>query len=79
MDKIFLLEYNEKSGDFHYNLMDYVRGTRGFKAISLCSYEIASDFTQMYRNVNLSYDEICQRWETYFNNHRNEFLKIGLK
>lgn len=79
MELMILLEYNEHDGGFHYNLMEYVSGTRGYKAVSLCNYDIASEFTNKFRNLGLSYDEICQRWESYFNAHREDFLKIGLR
>lgn len=79
MNEMILLEYNERDGGFHYNTMEYVSATRGYKAVSLCNYDLASKFTNEYRHRGLSFDEICQRWESYFNAHRNDFLKIGLK
>ena len=79
MEQMIILEYNEHDGGFHYNLMEYVSGTRGYKALSLCNVDIASDFSNKYSYQGLSYNEICQRWESYFNSHRNDFLKIGLK
>lgn len=77
--EIMILEYNEHDGMFHYNLLEYVSGTRGYKAISLCNYFLASEFANKYAYKGLSYYEICKKWEEYFNDNRNEFLKIGLK
>ena len=79
MEQMTILEYNEQDGGFHYNLMEYVSGTRGYKAVSLCSYALAMNFTSKYNSKRLSYNEICRQWELYYNAHRNEFLKIGLK
>lgn len=78
MEQMILLEYNEKEGCFHYNLMQYVSATRGYKAVSLCSYELASLFTHKFRHKGMSYDEVCAEWEKYFNSKRVEFEKVGL-
>lgn len=79
MEQIILLEYNEKEGCFHYNLMQYVSATRGYKAVSLCSYELASEFTVKFRDAGVSYDEVCMEWESFFMSKRVEFEKIGLR
>lgn len=77
--EMMVLEYNERDGGFHYNRFEYVSGTRGYKAVSLCDYNLASAFVNKYENKGLTYDDICKRWEEYFNENRNKFLNIGLK
>lgn len=76
---MILLEYNEQDGSFHFNMLEYVSGTRGYKALSLCDYALASDFANEYSYQGLSYNEICKRWEFFFNTHREDFLKTCLK
>lgn len=78
-NEMMILEYNEHDGGFHYNIFEYVSGTRGYRAVSLCNYDLASVFASKYSHRGLSYDEICKKWEEYFNDNRNEFLSIGLK
>ena len=78
MEQIILLEYNERTGGFHYNLMEYVSATRGYNAVSLCSYQLAGMFTEKFRYKNLSFVDICKEWEKFFNEHREDFKKIGL-
>ena len=83
-DDMILLEYSPKSKCFHYNRLNYVSGTRGYYAISLCTFELANKFTEAPENNDcytegVTFDEVCRRWERYFNEHRDDFLKIGMR
>lgn len=54
---IFVLEYNEKQGGFHYNYVDSEFDTHGWNLVSICeSTELANKFTTLWKEKHRGVD-----------------------
>lgn len=61
---IIIFEYQERGGNFHYNLGDYKENTAGFRTIAHSTYPIWDEFKKL---VNAAFkDEFHLEGTTYY-------------